>query len=207
MTVDVTPWTIEDVALHSRCRYHRGVRWHAALPIVALASMASAYTLVTKDGRKMEIASAPSYEGGKARFTLPGGGQASLPEADVDRAATEKANAAPAAGKNAFTNADLPAHDGSAAPEPPPSMPEPVAPPPSEAGSDPSPPPPAERPDRTEQRIEELRKRVEGLRNEHEEMLRGFLADGVMDSSEMSQESRAREAIAGAERELADARR
>ncbi len=58
------------------------------------ASAAFSYTVVRKDGGKFETQNPPTYRDGKVIFTLPGGSKGSMPEASIDKAATEAANRA-----------------------------------------------------------------------------------------------------------------
>lgn len=82
---------------------------------ILVPQSALSYTIVRKDGTKFEAQAAPEYKDGKAIFLLAGGSKGSMAEADVNKAATEKANAAPAGdakkgkdqGKGVVTNENL----------------------------------------------------------------------------------------------------
>lgn len=79
------------------------------LALVAWGALpsASAYVVVTKLGRRLEAQSEPRYNKGKALIVLPGGMRIIMDEADVDKPATEKANANGELGSVAFRNEDL----------------------------------------------------------------------------------------------------
>ena len=70
-----------------------------ALTLVPVALVATTagypYTIVMKSGGTFEAAGPPSWDDGKVVFELPGGSRGFLPEAIVDRAATEAANVRP----------------------------------------------------------------------------------------------------------------
>ena len=69
----------------------------ATIALLLMAVPASAYVVVRTDGTKFEAAEAPEFKDGAAYFTLPGGSRGSVPEAAIDKNATEKANAEGAA--------------------------------------------------------------------------------------------------------------
>lgn len=69
-----------------------------------LAADAAGETVVKKDGKRIEVKGAPVWKEGRVSFLLPDGKSGTLPAAEVDRAATERANAK---GTATFTNEDL----------------------------------------------------------------------------------------------------
>ncbi|MFN7974214.1 MAG: hypothetical protein U0166_17995 [Acidobacteriota bacterium] len=87
------------------------------------APLLSAYTLVRRDGRRIEIREVPDYHDGTAYFTMRNGLFGFMAETDVDRAATDRANggsiarthsrgqkpgdARPAPAARVYTNVDL----------------------------------------------------------------------------------------------------
>lgn len=78
----------------------------SALVMALAITPALAYTVVTKDGRKLDATSAPEVKDGKATVTLAGGLSISLAASEIDQAATDAANKDGAAPKS-FTNDDL----------------------------------------------------------------------------------------------------
>lgn len=83
-----------------------------ALVLGIAAADASAYTVVTKAGRRLEATAEPKYNQGKALVLLPGGMRIIIDEADVDKKATEKANQGDEVGPATFRNEHLAAAKG-----------------------------------------------------------------------------------------------
>ncbi|MFQ5779142.1 MAG: hypothetical protein ACE5IP_14130, partial [Terriglobia bacterium] len=76
--------------------------WLAAVALLLLPALVSAYTIVLKDGRRLEAQARYTVESGMAKFTDTSGQTHTLPLARIDLAATRRANR-----PRVWTNDDL----------------------------------------------------------------------------------------------------